>query len=395
MKVQRRRGIAAIVGAVILFTMLFTIGTSYFLFVNNANSAYEQSLLKAGSQVQAGLNENIVVTTALVSSVGDVGFYLNNTGGQTVTLQSVFLVDSNSVVLSCFGTGITPPTGLTCSNVIGHSVGTGTALFPIALSPGQGRPLTSEGIYDLGSACDTKVCDVKVVTSNGNIFTATYPATGVSLAAQALSSGAIGDLYLAFQTYTWYNVTTGGTCPTSGTVYNDQLSSGYCLNNVKGKSAFDVPASVAVMNSCPSNCGIAFSVVVTDLNPSELSITLDEYSLIMDLTVHAGSGTVPIVWYIVSNSSTTIYQNYSPVTLQYNKPTLLLFASLNPVCSSGTCGSSNSFAPQYACGNSRSSCVGSGFTAPVFLVSHGWKGIPTTDTPNYGQNSPYVTTLYT
>src|SRR5207244_10987110 len=49
---------------------------------------------------------------------------------------------------------------------------------------------------------------IKVLTQRGNAFPATYPPSPVSLAEQSLASGAIGDLYIAFHSFTWYKVVT-------------------------------------------------------------------------------------------------------------------------------------------------------------------------------------------
>jgi hypothetical protein len=337
---RRKKGISSVIGGVIMFGILFTVGFGYFLSVWQSNAYYQNQVLQR-SQENLGVSAQAAGNSFQITVI-NYGIPANVTG---------YILNDNSTGTSNF--------------------------YPVSKFLAQDQSVVLGGIPYISGHSYV----IKVLTGRGNVFSTTYPQQAVSLAAQALSSGAIGDLYLAFQTYTWYNVTSGGTCPPTGSNVAGGKSSGYCLNSISGKPAFTIPSSVAT-----SGYGIAFSVSVTDLNPDELNITLDQYSLIMQLSIHGSSGLVPIVWYVVSNSSQTILSSYNPIVLQYNKPTLLLFASSNPVGSG--------FGPKTACA-SPSSCVSPDFTAPVFLVSHGWKGIPTTQQANYGQNSPYVTTLYT
>src|SRR5580658_10025997 len=108
-----RRGIASIVATVILFAILFTVGTSYFIFVNSENASYVQSLLGATNKVQGSINEGLSVTT-LLEADGDVGFYVNNTSSTTVNMTAVLVISSTGALLQCDGIGF--PAGAGCSN---------------------------------------------------------------------------------------------------------------------------------------------------------------------------------------------------------------------------------------------------------------------------------------
>src|SRR5690349_2989005 len=95
-----RRGISGIVGALILFVMLFTVGTTYFLWVNQNNSNYEQA-------VAARNNANIALAGENVSLVatepgGHLWFSAQNGGVLPTNLTSLFVITSGSVV--CQGT---------------------------------------------------------------------------------------------------------------------------------------------------------------------------------------------------------------------------------------------------------------------------------------------------
>ena len=389
---SKRKAISGIVAAVILFAMLFTVGTGYFLSVNNENGLYQNILFSNANKVAAQIDESVEITTMTVqTSPQHIGFFANNTGGITVNITSYYLIDELGNVLDCSGVGV--PSSCTTGSPFPLivNVGKGTAGIPTT------RTYVDTGVQPASGA--TYV--LKILTARGNVYSATYPPTATALASQALSSGAIGDLYMDFSSFTYYSVESGGLCPpyTSGGTY-----SGYCVDLSTRQEGFTMSHTVLTSPS-------AFSVSITNYNPNHQTITLDEFSMIMQLQLHGSSGMVPNVWYIVSNASrvsgTTLYpayQRFTTISLPYGVSTLLMFASASPVCQSGQSpGASpngcyvlgmggNSGTTPFVCGGSQ--CAGAGATDPAFVVTHGWKGIPTSETANYGQNSPYVTVLY-
>ena len=335
-----------------MFTMLFTVGAGYFLYVNQANTVYTKALLARAGGISSQAEEALSLTTKLTTG-GHISVYANNTGGIGVNITSLYLLGPSGATLECMGVGL--PSG--CTN---------GASFPVWVNVGGGS-----GVIDTGYApASGDVYTIKVVTQRGSVFSATYPAAATSLAARALSSGAIGDLYLHFQSYTYYSVASC-TSTLDG-------NSGYCLDKVG--QAFTIPSST--MKAGP----VAFSVEVTNLNQQQQNIVLDAYTLMLQFWSHSNSFS-NVAWYILSNQTDSAGQNvimatYSPLTLSYDKAVTLVFGSLNY----GT------FAPLTP---NNIGTIQSDTTAAVFLSSHGWLGIPDTQTQNYGQNSPYVTTLYT
>ncbi|MDV3243931.1 MAG: hypothetical protein LYZ66_02000 [Nitrososphaerales archaeon] len=171
----KRKGIAGILGAVLLFVMLFTVGTSYFIFVNNTNFQYLQALVTRGNSLQSDLYESIQITTLLTNN--HVGFYINNTGGINVNVTAMFLLDSSGNVLKCEGKGV--PTGASCY--------ASNAAFPLLANSGKGAP--SFGVVDSAYTYVGGTNTVKVVTQRGDVFSATYPITVSGLVANALTSG--------------------------------------------------------------------------------------------------------------------------------------------------------------------------------------------------------------
>jgi len=123
---------------------------------------------------------------------------------------------------------------------------------------------------------------------------------------------------------------------------------------------------------------------VTNLNSLHQNITLDQYTLMTEFVPpvpgFGGGSATAYAWYIVSNSS-TVLSAYSKFTLFYNRPVTLVFAS-------SSAGTLVPYAP----------LILSGTITYGFLVSHGCQAIKQSNcqstTDNYGQVSPYVSTLY-
>lgn len=342
---DRLRAVSGVIGALILFVMLFTVGTSYFVFVNTNNSRFSQAFFNGSSAVLSRLSENLVLTTLLYRN--HIGVYWNNTGGIGVNATGLYVLDKIGTVMVCMGVGLPN----SCAKVV----------FPY-VDPGKGS-----GIVDTGyTPASGTTYIIKLVSQRGSVFTATYPPSSVSLAAQALSSGAIGDLYLAFHSLKWYTIVT---CNTNQN----------CLQNPQ--PGFSVPAS-ATYNP------IAFSITVTNLNSQQQNITLDKYTFMTQFVpCTTGCGNQPTyTWFLVSNSS-NVLSPFTGITLFYNRPVTLVFASQSAgtltLCSGNSC-------PRFP----------SGTITFGFIISHGCLGIsqsrclssPTYD--NYGQVAPYVSTLY-
>jgi len=164
-----------------MFFMLFTVGFAYFAFVNNLNTQYTSSLQTAERNLSGGLGESLKVTAVLLSSNGDVGFYVNNTGtgsgSANVTMSMV--LSSTGSVLECTGKSL-------AAGACGSQSATFTLCANASCSSTQASPPSSIGVKaGKGSALvDTRYVYaasttdvVRVVTNFGNAFAATYPST--------------------------------------------------------------------------------------------------------------------------------------------------------------------------------------------------------------------------
>ena len=330
---------AGIIASVLLFAMLFSVGTGYFLFINTMNSFYVKNLSDRTSAMQAQLNEVLGVVSAAGSN-NHLTLTVTNNGAISTNITGVLLIDPNKALFT-YGVGLSSNT---------------TPALPIGLSQGDSATVDTAILIVSGTYT------IKVLTQRGNAFSATFPPSAVSLAEQALATGAFGDLFIAFHSFTWYKVV----------VCNVTQQ---CLQ--KQGNGFALPAS---STSLP----IAFSMSVTNLNPLRKNITLDKFTLMTEFVPPipgAGGATASAyAWYVVSNSS-TLLNPFTAMTIFYNKPVTLVFAS-------SSAGTLTPYAP----------LILSGTITYGFLVSHGCQAIKQSNcqssTDNYGQVAPYVSTLY-
>ena len=88
---------AGIISAVILFSMLFSVGTGYFLFVNTTNTLYVQSLSDRTSAMQAQLNEALGVASAAGSN-NHLTLTVTNNAAISTNITGVLLIDPNKAL---------------------------------------------------------------------------------------------------------------------------------------------------------------------------------------------------------------------------------------------------------------------------------------------------------
>ena len=340
-----RKAIAGIVAGAILFAMIFTIGGAYLLFVNSTNLQYGKALVGRSTGFQDSLYEQLSVTTLLINN--HIAFYANNTGGVNANITYAYVLGPSGSVLRCDGRGLQSP----CAN--------SSPALPIIVNVGKGSPTIDSG-YTYGSGTYT----VELVTERGGTFSATYPPTPAPYPViYALSSGGVGDLDIMISSYKYYAVVL------SGSTYKLQLQG----------SAFSIPHAA-------TSSYIAFSARFTNVNLQHKNMTFDLYTLLADIQAPVqgqGGGTSrSYAWYVISNdSASNINPNYQQITLPYNVPTTIVFASQTP----------GAFTP-YAPG------ISAGTIIFVSLLFHGCEGIRAVNcisaNDNYGQNIPYVSTLY-
>lgn len=385
---------AGIVATVFMFAMLFTVGASYFLFVNENNMLYSQAQGARASTLSSQQSEEMTIVATADPNTGLISFTAQDLGATTSTVSSFFVLNSTGTVLAFCQKG----TGGTCPTL------------PFSVNQGTISGLTSTGI----NYSSPNTYTITVVTQLGNVFTTTYPPSATSLASQALSSGAIGDLYLSFDSYTIYTVTDHGT--TTNCHPNTAGYSGFCFMTSSGYSgpAFAVPGATYATRY------VGFSVSLTNLNAGQADIILDQWSLLYASVPASANSKVPLIsWNIVgvgngANGLIPIEDQYTPIVLPYNQPVTVYFAAAN--CVNAAQGPDDGCSTVSSYGTSLS-IKGTDFVlcpcsqgypsaSTIFILSNGWKLAAGTYTlgqltytagafgANYGQNTPFVSAVY-
>ena len=304
---------STIIGGVIIFAIVFSTIATYFTFTERA--ANQRALLNSQAAMESFTVAGNISSTKLTARV-------NDTGPSSISIVEIIVgnASTNQVLKT---NQISPPIGVNVGSYANVTCG--------------GSCFTYGGtVYEVW---------IKAISSLGTIEQIFFPLNTV--VPQSLIAGTVGDLLMNFSSYDYYSVVTAGCASGSG-------NSGYCFSST-GASASIIPITNVVVKP-PSGddqgCGdydsddpnglcqagpIAFSVQVTDLNPSEKSIVLDQFSILYQApTTLAGaeSGSTPaafVPWYIVSTSSsagtTQILNQYTPIALAYNVPTTIYFAA--------------------------------------------------------------------
>jgi hypothetical protein len=376
---RRKRGIASVIGGVIIFAILFSVGYAYFL-------TAQQDYKSIQNSSQAASQELFSVTG--LTGQNNVTLTIKNQGPIAITIQSIVIVNETSGTL--YGKTYVLDYDPTTPNLNYHNQ------FPFSLNP-QTSSKTINTLVPINSS----IFLIEAITARGTIATATVsnqPAPASQLALQALTSGALGDIYISFNSYSYYNVTTTN-CPSQGSsIGGDGLSSGYCLS--PGKPAFTIP------HNDPNS--MAYGITFTNLNAQEAQIVLDQFSLLYQVVQGANAKGTYYSWFIASNQTNgghnVILENYNPIILNYNTPTTVIFLAANCVASSA--------GPNLGCAALPSAgfagvpgSPGAGYTSTVFIMTHGWEMPPYinlaklsysgVNATNYGQNLPYVSTVWT
>jgi hypothetical protein len=201
---NRRRALAGIVSAAILFAMIFSTGTAYFMYINSQNAAYTQALVNRSNSLTSKMNEAFTVTPT-ESDGGTLEFTVQNTGQVPLTLATVFLMDNNGNVLEVYNDGSASPNT--------------TPALPLSLSSG----VTSSEINTGFSYVSPNTYYIKVVTQRGNTQTVTYPPVVPNYVLQAEASG---SLTVNIATFKWLNVTNAASVAQSA--YTNNCDSTSC-----------------------------------------------------------------------------------------------------------------------------------------------------------------------
>ena len=218
------------IGGFIVFVMLFTIGTGFFVFVNQENGAYDQSLAERAAAMQGQISESLQVSGSAGEN-NNLTLTFTNIGSVSSNITDALVVDPGKV-LHTYGLGFTSNT--TPALPAGVNVETTTRSFDTDLK-------IVPGTYA-----------IKVLTQRGNAFVTTFPQPQVTSISTSLSSFVVTAGGSVSDTATLAGVTSSA----GGTVTYSYFSGSSC------KGSATVVSTVTVTNSVvPASSAATFSVV--------------------------------------------------------------------------------------------------------------------------------------
>jgi hypothetical protein len=341
-KGRRQKAISSIVGGVIMFAVMFTVGSLYFYTLAQSEQFYLQSSSQNGANVQAQQSENLAVTGTLIGPA--LGFYVNNTGISS-TIISYFIANTATGQQVQYNTG-----------------GLSTPSLPYALSQGQGVVFNTGIVYVAGLSYT-----IKVLTARGSSFIGTYPPKQLTVqAVNAVIAYGLGSISMNFGTFSYYSYTR-----TSGPPIVD-LSHPY-------EGALT-----------PYGVNMVLGVNITNNDPSGGSITIDSHSDVWTYqTCTFGCGTSPVIFFYVVNVASngtitsTAQNSFSPILIPFGATKELYFASANDLALSSF--STQAITSKHGCGS-----AGCG-EYDVFVILSGTDA-GGQSTVLYEQNLPFAAT---
>jgi len=270
---RRKKGVAGIIAATILFAMIFTTGAAYFMFVQynyqlQHQASIERNQMEFDQSLEQFLVGGSVPGSKLLAQV-------NNTGPIAITIVQVFYFNADN------GTFISSES-VTSSNTI---------------NPGTAATVGSGISYSSGNRL------IKVLTARGNLGSGIYPPPQLNVTYAGVAGG-LGSIELDFNSYIYYNETL------SGNIVNS------LQNFPKGGNAYGV-----VAGPCQ-----AFSVSIKNLDPNRRTLIIDSNSLMWQFSASQG---VNYVWFIANvtmDGKVHSYTTSNQISVSYGQTRTLYFA---------------------------------------------------------------------
>jgi hypothetical protein len=387
---RKRRATAAILAALIIFGMMFSVTAGYFYLTGLEKQDYQQALKQQSNNVQTIQAENFLVVGSLIS--GQLAFSINNTGNSISVIAFWVYNASNGAVMQYENATLLP------------------RYLPFNIGQGLSYTYSNTNITD-NNAYQQYI--IRVLTSKGTTEVGTYPSN-----AQATSSlnsyvaDGVGALRLRFSSFTYYDYTSGPPTSDSDDDYNYTCAGGVVCNG--GSWTVDVahPHTGSLLPSGTNQsgvcgyCGLAvpivFSINVTNDDPEQGNIILNSATdLWVVETCNAGSvisqcgAFVPVyVFYILNiNPATgqilsTNKGSFTQIQIPYGTSKVIYFGA---ACDIATCAYANS---QLGTDDSLAPGENLAFYGEfaVFLLFSGTK-IEPANVLVYGQNVPLETAI--
>lgn len=192
---NKKKGLSSIIGGVIVFAMLFTIGFYYFYFIAQDNNVFQNQAQNINALDNEQNNEHFILYG--VDSNGNLGFTINNTG-ISANIVSYWIYNSTT------GDALQYKNATTLSSVLPHSIGQGASWT-----------YTSTGVLITRS---TEQFNIKIISARGTVAVGTYPSSYItSQAVGSYAASDFGSLVMSFTTFNWYDYSSGPVASYTGT----------------------------------------------------------------------------------------------------------------------------------------------------------------------------------
>ena len=293
---RRKAAISSIVGGILLFSIIFTVGFGYFYSVSQ-----DQKVLIAAQNENSNLwaqkNQESMYVTPSVSASGNFTFTVTNTGIPAV-IEAYFITDDTGAILEYVNASSSSASSCTSSTVsLPCSLNTGTVADFVPTTP-----------IDYKSGTLT----AKVVTNRGSTFFGTYPTQELtSTSISSLVASGLGSLQMIFSSFTFYN-------------YSINSAPNWKVNLSSGQTAAVTPYKKP----------IAFSAQITNNDPYSGTIVVDAHTdLWTFLSCGSGCGTQSLLGFYVMNVASdgtvtsTTYGSFVPIQIPYGDTKTVYFGS--------------------------------------------------------------------
>jgi len=270
--------------------MLFTAGAEYFLAINTLKHTSDQALASRLDTMSQQAEENLSLKVALQG--GGVSLVVNNTGGTSSTLESVFL---------------TGPTG---KNITDYLVGSPGLSLRLPTSLGPGASSGSISIPGASIKGSTSAFLISVLTQLGNVFSVQYPTPSQTLKniivlnqnivdqidqgntvvdqnnqnvivgcfACSVNLNGGGDILLVQISATPSPTQSGGTITVAGTVYNYSPYTASSANLTLTAYYAGAASVLPDISSTPMQCGTTTSILSNSSVPFSCVFTAQSSS---------------------------------------------------------------------------------------------------------------------
>ncbi len=276
---SNRKGLHTVVGAIFFVLIVLSFATGTFLWTLTQNISYNQSVLESNRIDQDRLIEKIKVDvcnyTVLSNNIVQVNTTFINEGPVAMQFVNLWVYDST---METYGFNDTIDETLS-----------------VNLKPGEEKSIVATVFVDRANNYHT--FSSWFITARGNLIP--LEAQEIQTVVVAEVAKGVGAMALEFDEFRYFT-------------YESTQKLGDYPN---GTRSFNIP----------QNTYIAFGCYLTNLDPSEQTITIDSHSLFWQ---PGRTGVAESSWFIVNVSSNgTIADDFTQINVDYGETKRLVFAS--------------------------------------------------------------------